>query len=156
MIAARSGRDWVAPALDAFAAHGLRDAARGDAAVELACPPRTEARSLRWCGAPLPPLAAAYTGACGFTLFACARSRFSPIGLPGSGLAYYRHAIAPALPRSEAQSGGGALRVLEGDGATHNVAQEAPALLARAVAEELRACGYLGPRVVTAEAAARP
>ena len=130
-IAARGGKRWTSEALDAFVEHGgLREA--DDGSVTLACDPRTEGSSMRWPGVPLPDLAQGYTGAASFSLFACAESQFSPIGVPGSGIFFYRNLIAPSFPH-----GGARFRTL-GQGATHAIGQEQPALLAEAVAQDLR------------------
>ena len=139
-FASRSGRAWAPDSLEAFVAYGLHDAADESGAVVLACRPQTESQSLSWPGEPLPTMASGYSGDASFSLIACAASEFSPVGLPGTGIAYYRHAIAPSFPGR-----GAAVRVLEG--ATHSVAQEQPELMAAAILEELSNPSILGSRL---------
>ena len=135
-ISSRGGKHWTPEAREAFVKHGgLREA--DDGTVSLVCHPRTEGSSMMWPGEPLPNLAHSYRGSASFTIVACSASQFSPIGIPGTGVPFYRTLIAPAFP-----SGGARFRVL-GEGATHSIGQEQPELLARAVDEDLRQRGLL-------------
>jgi len=136
----RSAKHWQPAALEAFLQHGLSEV--GDGRVYLACHPRTEARSLRSPGPPLPGLAREYTGSASFTILTGEASQFSPVGMPGTGAPYYRHALAPHLP-----GGGAVVRTIAGARATHEVAQEEPALLAQALEVDLRERGLLATTV---------
>ena len=141
-LASRTGVRWVTSAIEAFEAHSLREAA--DGTVHLVCSPQIEGGNLRWPGEPLPALASAYTGTASFSVFVCDASRFSPVGLPGSGGVYYTHALARAFPGPR----GASVRRLGGS-ATHYVAQEQPEVLARGIVDDLRAHGLLNGRGVS-------
>jgi len=117
---------------------GIPGGLLGEGAVELRCDPRTEARSFNWTGDSIQSLTSGYAGNATFTLVTCAASRFSPLGIPGTGGIYYRLAVAPAFPAGRAD-----VRRLQ-DGATHLVVAEKPALVAQMIADELRAHLRLG------------
>jgi hypothetical protein len=106
---------------------------------------------LRCLGTPLSALAETYTERASaeltsmrdrFTLVLCAASSFSPMGIPHSGLRYYRHFIVPAFP-------GGVRQTLLGGGATHMVPLEQPSVLANLIVDEWLPLADGGHRAVT-------
>lgn len=86
-------RRWDARAIDAWVKGGFREVVnqRGGHEVELCCSPEIEARCLRWPGTPISEMSTRNTvdstGGCNtrVTLVVGRDSRFSPVGIPGTG-----------------------------------------------------------------------